>query len=272
MTKTTLLGASILAILAALPAYAETAVKANTSAEAKTENALDKTGDALSRAAARTEEAVENAYSDVKAYFSDEDDLEVTSSINIAQSNTAQALLGTGVQNAEGKTIGKIHDVIVDAEGDAEMVVIEDNGMLGLGTKLAAFDYDVIEGFNKDRDVVVKLTEQSIKSAVPFDYEVSADADAKTTTIPQGNYSLSKILDADVVAPDGKKVADVETVSFDEDDIDYIVVAFDQILGMGGNKAALNMEALNLVEKDGKYAFQLSSQQTAQFENYKSAN
>ena len=273
MTKTILLGASMLAIITALPAFAaETAVKADTSAEVKVENALDKTGDAISNAANKTEEAVKNTYSDVKAYFSDDDDLKVMSSINVASRNTADALLGTGVQNAEGKTIGEIHDVLVDAEGDAETVIIQDTaGLLGVGSKLAAFDFDVIEGYNKNQDVVVKLTEQSIKAAKPFEYDAAAAAksDVKMSTIPAGQFSLSKILDADVIGPDGKKVADVETVAFDGDDADYIIVAFNQIMGMGGEKAALNMEALDLVDKDGKYSFRLNSAQTAQFETYK---
>lgn len=272
MTKTILLGASMLAIVTAFPAFAETAVKTDTSAEVKVEKALEKTGDAISNAAKKTEATVKDAYSDVKAYFADEDDVKAVSSINVSNRNTAKALLGTGVQNAEGKTIGKIQDVLVDADGDAETVIIQDNaGILGLGSKLAAFDFDVIEGYNKSNDVVVKLSEQSIKAAKPFDFDANAAAKASvpTTTVPQGQYALSKILSADVIGPDGKKVATVENVAFNGDDADYVIVAFNQILGMGGDKAALNMEALNLIEKDGKYTFQLSSDQTAQFHNYK---
>ncbi len=282
MTKTFLMGASVLAMLAALPAFAaDTTVKTEASTSAKVEakldkagdaieNAADKTGDAIEKAADKTEAAAKNTYKDVKAYFTNDKDIKATSSVNVAESNTAKALLGTRLQDANGKDIGKIHDIVVDKDGDAEWVIIEDGGVLGLGSKLAAFDYDVIEGFNKDKDVVVKLSEASVKAAKPFEYVASADAKAGAkTSLPAGQYSLKKILDADVIGPDGKKIADVDTVAFDGDEVEFVIIAFDKIMGMGGDKAALNFDALALSEAKDKYSFKLNSQQTAQFENYK---
>jgi hypothetical protein len=43
-------------------------------------------------------------------------------------------------------------------------------------------------------------------------------------------------------------------------------VTFNKILGMGGDKAALNMEALKIAPKGDAYAFTLTQQQSAQFE------
>ena len=271
MTKTILMGVSVLAVLAAVPAFAaETGVKAEASTEAKVDakldqagdaisNAVDKTGAAISNAADKTEAAAKNTYNDVKAYFNDDDNLELTSSVSVAKSNTADALIGTSVQGANGNDIGKIHDIIIDDEGDAEWVIIEDGGVLGLGGKLVAFDYDVIEGFNREKDVVVKMSEASVKAAKAFDEK----------TLPADEFSVSKIIGADVMGADGKKIGVVETVAFDGDDAEYLIVAFDQIMGMGGEKAALNLDALQMTNLDGKYSFKLTSQQSAQFEQHK---
>lgn len=287
MTKTILMGVSLLAIMAAFPAFAETSTNANAQATvkaestlgekaekaldkagAKIESAADTAGTKIDNAAVKTKDAAKEAYSDVKAYFNDDDDIKVTSSVSVLKKNTADALIGTSVQDVSGKTIGKIHDIIIDDEGDAEWVILEDSGVLGLGTKLAAFDYDVIEGYNKDRDVVVKLTAPQIKSAKAFDYV----AKANVTTIPAGKYSVAKLLDATVVGPDGKKVADVDTIAFEGDDAEYVIVTFNQILGLGGEKAALNIDALDIAtDAKGNHSFKLNSQQTAQFESYKGA-
>jgi sporulation protein YlmC with PRC-barrel domain len=276
MTRTILMSASILAMLAAVPAFAETRVEGNTtikteeSVGAKVEKQLDKAGNAIEKAANKTEAAAKETYGNVKAYFTDEKNLGTTSTVSLAKNHTSKALIGTDVVDPNGKTIGKINDIIVDREGDAEWVVIEDGGILGLGTKLAAFDYDIIKSFNRDKDVNVKLTEATLKAAKPFEYKASAnDQGAARTTLGANQFSVKDLTSASVIGPDNKKIADVETVVFDGDDAEYVLVSFDKILGMGGDTAALDFDALEIYNNNGKHSFKLNNQQTAQFENFK---
>lgn len=294
-TNKILMGASVLTLLMALPAFAETKVDANAdvSTSAKIENKLDAAGEAIKenakkageaidrqadRAGAATREAYKDAkattketYGDVKAYFSDDDDIKAVTSINIDSRLTADELLGSDVQNPAGEKIGSVEDILVDKEGDAETVIINDGGILGLGGKLVAFDYDIIEGVSADKDVIVKLTDASIKKAKRFEYESPSKPDAAISVMPSSQFSVKKIQDAKVVDAKGKAVANVQDVVFDGDDADYLVVAFDKFLGLGGDKAALDFEALDLVNNNGKYTFRLTSQQTAQFESQKDA-
>ncbi len=278
MTKKILMGVSVLAVLAAFPAFAADTAKdkadtAGAKIEATAEKAADKTKETYNEAKEATKEGyakaeakTKEAYQDVKTYFNEDKDDDAT--VNIISRVTADELIGKKVQNAKGEDIGRIKDILVTADGDAETVVIDDNG-LGLGGKLAAFDFDVIEGLSNDKDVVVKLSEANINAASRFEYEGEAKAGEKIRFKPADQYSVNKIIDANVVDPEGKKVADVDTLAFEDDDADYLIVTFNKILGVGGDKAALNLEALDLVEKDGKITFQLNTQQTAQFENYK---
>ena len=282
MTNKILMGASFLALLAAFPAFAETDAnaKAEVSTSTKVENSLDRAGETVKEKALKAGEAIErqtdkaaaatqDAYGEVKAYFSDDDDIKAMSSVNLGARLTADELIGTDVESTAGKKLGKIEDVLVDGEGDAETVVINDGGVMGLGGKLVAFDYDVIEGFNGDKDVVVKASEKAIEQAKRFEYEAPSTPDAKISVMPASQYSVKKLLDSKVVDAEGKAVANVETIAFEGDDADYLVVTFDKILGMGGEKAALDFEALDLVNNEGKYTFKLNSQQTAQFEAQK---
>lgn len=271
------MGASFLALLAAYPAFAadvkaETKANAEVSTGQQIENSLEKTGDAISNAARKTGEtidekteaagaAVKEKYTDMKAYFTDDKDVKVVSKLDMVNHLTADALIGADVQNPKGEDIGDVQDILVSADGDAEMVIINDGGILGLGGKLAAFDYDVIEGMDSNQDVVVKLTEASIEKAKAFDPD----------KIPANLYSVNKIVGSKVVDEKGKAVAKVETVAFEGDDADYLIVSFDKILGVGGERAALDFDALAMSNNQGKYTFKLNSQQTAQFENYKEA-
>ncbi|HEU4838073.1 MAG TPA: PRC-barrel domain-containing protein [Micavibrio sp.] len=282
MTNKILMGVSVLALLTALPAFAETKVDANAdvSTSTKIENKLDKAGESIKEGADRAETATREAYQDakaktketygdVKAYFSDDDDVKAVTSINIDSRLTADELLGADVQNPSGEKIGSIEDILVDQEGGAETVVINDGGVLGLGGKLVAFDYDIIEGVSADKDVIVKLTDASIKKAKRFEYKAPSKPDAAISVMPASQFSVKKVQDAKVVDANGKAVANVSDVVFEGDEADYLIVTFDKFLGLGGDKAALDFEALDVANNNGKYTFKLTSQQTAQFENQK---
>ncbi len=266
MTRTILLSASFLAMLAAIPAFAaDTHVGADVSTKVKLETKMDKAGDVIKEKAGDVESATKDAYNDVKAYFNEK--TKNGAQIDINARLTADELIGATVENPKGENIGEIRDILISKDGDAETVIISDNS-LGLGGKLAAFDYDVVKGITPDKDVVVKLSEAQIDAAKRFEYEAK-QADAKTMVMPKGQYSVEKITDATVVDATGKAVADVDTVAFEGDDADYVIVTFNKILGIGGDKAALNIDALDLAEKDGKYQFTLTQEQTAQFESAK---
>ena len=254
MTKKILMGVSVLAMLTAFPALAETKANSEATTGAKVEAKLDQAGESIERTADKAVAKTKETYADVKAYFNDDKDDEV--SLNINSRITAEELLGKTVEDASGKNLGEIKDILISNDGDAETVIISDSA-LGLGGKHAAFDYDVIEGFNKNDNARVRLTEKQIAAAKKFDTDAP---------LPKGELSVAKILDSKVYDASGKAVADVDTVAFEDDDADYIVVTFNQILGMGGDKAALNIDALDVTPKDGEYAFTLTQKQSAQFE------
>lgn len=263
MTHKILLGASLIAVMAAFPALAETEAKAGAEASTgvKIENTLEKAGHEIEKAADTAATKTKGAYNDVKAYFTNDNDIKAVSSFNVDTALTADKLIGTSIQNPKGEKIGKIEDIIVNADGDATAVVVNDGGVLGLGGKMAAFDYDILEGFTANENVMVKLSEDSIKNAQAYDPDAMA----------AGSFSTKKLADAKIVDANGKAVADVETIAFDGDDADYVVAKFNDILGMGGDKVAMDFDALTLTNASGKYTFKLNAQQSAQFEAKKGA-
>ncbi|MFA5593534.1 MAG: PRC-barrel domain-containing protein [Micavibrio sp.] len=260
MLNKILMGASVLAVMAAMPAMAETNMKAKADeAGTKIENTLAEAGQAIENTADKAAAKTKEAYRDVQAYFSDDDDIKSVKTLNMASALTSDQLLGASIENPQGETIGKIDDILVDSDGDAERVIVNDNGFLGLGGKRASFDFDIIEGITGNENIVVRLNEKSIDNARAYDPDA----------MPAGLYSVNKIKGAKLLDAQGKAIADVDTVVFDGDDADYIIVSFNKILGIGGDKAALDFDALNLVNNGGKYSFKLNAQQTAEFQTRK---
>jgi hypothetical protein len=280
MLKSILMGASALAILAAIPAFAANEVKTETGTTVKVEgpNTHNKADDAantgkissekVEKAADDVSAAVDEAYRDMRDFFKGETAPKDLKNMQITKSQTAAGMIGQPIKDMNDKTVGKVHDIIVDKNGGAKMVIVSDGGVLGMGDKLAAFDYDVIVSRNKDGDVISTLTEKTIDRAVEFSYDAK-DAGENVRVLPVGGYSVAKILDGKLPDPQSKSVGEVENIAFRNGEADLVVVAFNQILGLGGEKAVLNYDELSLVQKDKGVDFRLTAAQAAQFEKFK---
>lgn len=286
MNKSLLTAVSAFAIMAAAPAMADTKVKAGASVDAEMETertegqsdipevtgeeikqGWEDTKDAVSDTAKDISDATGKAYDDIKATFlSDDENADITS-VTINEKMTAEGMIGQPVYNASGERVAKIHDIILDSNGDAKMVILADGDFTGLG-KNVAFDYDVITQRSAEGDIVAPLTEEMIDAAAAFSYDPD-DYSETVRIIPQNGYSVAELLDGDLVDTQGKKVGDVENISIRNGEADRIIVGFDKLLGLGGEKAALNYDAVDLVSKENKTHFKLSANQALKFETFK---
>jgi sporulation protein YlmC with PRC-barrel domain len=282
MTKKLLIAASVIAIMAGAPAFAETS--ANTSADVKVEtntqanpslkedakHAWENTKEATSKAADKTAKAAEDAYENIKATFIDEDK-KASDTLTVDARGTAQGMIGQPVIDTSGKKIATVKDIILDNEGEAELVVLADGGFMGIGSKLAAFDYDLVSQRNEDGDVIMPISQETLDKVAPFSYEAKdAEKDAKTRVIPADGISVAELLDGQILNTEKKAVAEVDNISFSNGEASQIIIGFDKTLGLGGEKAAVGFDNVDVVrEKDKKVDVQLSAKQAANFENFK---
>jgi len=92
------------------------------------------------------------------------------------ESIRASELIGMSVYNMEGKALGSIHDIVVDADsGQPKYVAISYGGFLGMGDKLYAVPW---KAFKAQRiagtdglQLVIDVSQEKIKSAKGFDQE-----------------------------------------------------------------------------------------------------
>jgi sporulation protein YlmC with PRC-barrel domain len=241
-----------------VPSYSEEEVK----------DGLNEAKEAVSETVNDVSEVAQEMYQEIKSAFSDNDKA-IKNPVKINMRMTALGIIGKPVYNQAGGRIAVVRDIILNKDGKAVMVVLGDGDWLGLG-KLAAFDYSIITKTNNDGDFVAPITEAMIDNSAPFSYEASK-GNSNVKMIPENGYSVSALLGSDLVDAQGQKMANIENISFNNGKANLLVVGFDQIFGMGGEKAAMHFDDPNLYNnKDGnKPYFKLSDSKSMEFEAFK---
>jgi sporulation protein YlmC with PRC-barrel domain len=258
--------ASIVALLAASPALAESySGSANGNLNTVTGQAPADKPDmtAPERSSTATSDVV-------KASLLPQDPGMRPAAISIDKRMTAEGMIGKPVYNQQNERVATVEDVILDSEGHANMIVVKDSSFMGLGGKLAAFDYDSVIDRKKDGDLVMPITQKTIDNVAEFSYQPSDKPTIKA--IPEHGYSVKKILSGDLVDPSGKKIAAIDNVTLRDGRANLVIAAYNQILGLGGDKVALNFDATELVRDsdDDNVDLKLSDAQARKLETFKS--
>src|SRR5262249_42493314 len=95
---------------------------------------------------------------------------------------------------------------------------------------------------------------------------------ANIQVIPEGSLSVATLLKGQLVNPQNQTVAQVDNLSFRDGAVNQVIVAFDQVLGLGGKKAAVPYNDVKIVRQNDSGTnvdLQLNAAQSAQFENFK---
>jgi len=242
--------------MASHPAYA-----ADVAATAVSGNAV------VATAPAPGGDVISDTANDIKAFFIGKNPDDKLQPVLIHRSMTAHGLIGETIINTKGVKIATVKDIIVDRDGKAILIVVSDGGLLGIGSKVAAFDYNKVVGQKTDGKVVMTLSQNMVDHASDFSYDQKDWAKAKV--IPTGSISVNQLLEGGVLDNDGTQVADIENVYFRNADVSQIIVGFDKKLGMGGDLAALDYNDLQMIKKDQGLDFKLTVNQTAQFKSFK---
>lgn len=97
---------------------------------------------------------------------------EATSGSNIRVSQ----LIGMGIQNQKGKSIGSVNDIVINAKsGKVRYAAVSYGGFMGLGDKLFAVPWQAFKYQKGEKEaehkLVLNATEQQLKSATGFDQD-----------------------------------------------------------------------------------------------------
>ncbi|WP_426123642.1 PRC-barrel domain-containing protein [Pararhizobium sp. PWRC1-1] len=104
----------------------------------------------------------------------------------------ASSVLGktvyTGVDE-QGEAIGDVNDVVINADGGAEAMVIGVGGFLGIGEKDVAIGFDRVSWSDRDgqRIIVVAATKEELQAAPEF--QRAAIMEGAAATLPENSAS-----------------------------------------------------------------------------------
>lgn len=130
----------------------------------------------------------------------------------------ATSLIGENVYNGpatDAPKIGDVNDLVIDAEGKVEKLVIGVGGFLGIGEKNVAIEYGRAEWAerNGDRWLVVGMTKEDLQSAPEFDRTPYLPAaPAATTDVAPAAPAETAQAPAEQPATDAPAAAPSETV------------------------------------------------------------
>jgi hypothetical protein len=82
----------------------------------------------------------------------------------------AEAILGQRVTGPDGKDVGRLVDVLVDANGQPQAAVIDFGGFMGVGNRKVAVHWSTLHFSPADpkRKVTLDMTQDQIKAAPEF--------------------------------------------------------------------------------------------------------
>ena len=205
-----------------------------------------------------------------EAYFLSDDEKIPVKKYSYATASSSSGMIGSPVMNYKGEKVGTVKDIIVNSSGEADMVVIADGEFPGFDGKLVAFNYSDISKKNKDGDIIAPISENLIDKTSEFSYSAGSGS-SLVRYVPDGGYSVEKILKGDVFDSNNAKVGAVDDIYFKNGEADLIIIGFDKTLGMGGKKVAASYESANIVFDGDSLNAQLTKKQSVALANYKKA-
>ncbi|UCI08727.1 PRC-barrel domain-containing protein [Mesorhizobium sp. B1-1-8] len=190
-------------------------------------------------------------------------------------------IIGESVYNGTGndaQSIGKVDDVVLDANGMAKSAIIGVGGFLGVGKKDVAFDYSKLEWAEKngDRWLVAKTTKDELNAQPAFDrkaYEPAQSAATQPSTTEAGGTQKSvanapaepvnkadgnlatNIMGKSVyngTADDAQKIGDVNDIVLAKDGkAESLVIGVGGFLGIGEKNVTYDFAKAKWAEKNG---------------------
>lgn len=202
-------------------------------------------------------------------------------------------VIGIDVVSTTGESLGDIDDVVLRPNGEIAYAVLSFGGVLGVGDKLFAVPWNVLQpkshaakGDANDvkHEIVLPIEKERLKNAPGFDkahWPQFADAnwskdvdafyggarrDDTSRPVEAGTgtrnvlWRCSQLNGFDLETPSGEKLGDIRDVALDTNGrVSYAVLSVGGFLGVGDRLVAVPWEALRPVKNGEKYRLTLAA-------------
>lgn len=190
---------------------------------------------------------------------------QVTPQVIHADGHLASDIIGQTVYSSAGddaENIGKISDIVLSPDGEAEAAVIGVGGFLGIGKKDVAIEYELLRWADRDgsRYLVVETTREALEALPVFDVAayrpMPADA-AIGNTIPATGTQIGAATPPAASAPVARTADDTHTAAIDRSGMSEVLAAdisADDLIGTtiyGANDEKIGSIADVILSTDG---------------------
>lgn len=146
--------------------------------------------------------------------------------------------------------IGDINDIVLDRKGNAKAAVVGVGGVIGLGEKEIAVDFDHIHWANWDneRHLVMAATMGELESAPEFNRDgVRTMNNAELLIIDQNKLSAEQLIGTSVYGEHLNEIGEVGDVILDGDKkVEAYIVDVGGFLGINAKSVELSADKLNI--------------------------
>ena len=80
----------------------------------------------------------------------------------------ASELIGMKVQGSDGKSVGKIKDLVIGFDGNVRYAVLDFGGFLGIGDKYFAVPWEALQRTKNGKKIALDTTKRDLKKAPGF--------------------------------------------------------------------------------------------------------
>ena len=256
MKRTLLMTVSALAIAA--PLAAASAAQGDRNYLILAANNEMNLGQAVDKAADATAEAAEDGYNAVTSIFETPSaTLRVDNYVLAPNAVTASYVIGADVRNPQNETIASVADIIIEQDGDAELLILSDGGFLGFADKKVAIPFENANlTFDEDgtRIVGVAFTQAHLDLAKPYYYETpEGTMDEGAHIMASDHMSVAAIVGSEVKLTNKEERVTVADILMDKaGESERAVLEVGGFLGFGERLVSVPFSALMIGEnKDG---------------------
>lgn len=154
---------------------------------------------------------------------------------------SARELVGADVIGPDGTSVGEVDDLVLDASGKIEQVIIADGAILGIGGKNVAISYSgatlAQDAEGADPVVRINMTNEALESAAEFD---------KAQLEEQGDRLASSYIERDVTLASSDAQGEINDLRMDQSgSVKFAIIEFGGALDMGDSEVAVGFDKLS---------------------------
>jgi sporulation protein YlmC with PRC-barrel domain len=154
---------------------------------------------------------------------------------------SARDLVGANVIGPDGSSVGTVDDLVLDARGKIEQVIIADGAILGIGGKNVAISYSgatlAQDAEGADPVVRINMTNEALDAAAEFD---------KAQLEEQGDRLASSYIERDVTLASSDAQGEINDLRMDQNGtVKFAIIEFGGALDMGDSEVAVGFDKLS---------------------------